>query len=147
MQKYAKSILSKFKNQPDIKKKSMKNSFTERIRNNIEAFAEKFIEIYYWLSGKLEKERQSSGSLTEEFSIAEEFMEDVNVIEFLKGRNWAAEANGYKMKVNYSHYPTDENEIGEVTLYCRGKRIESAKLMNDKERRVIYWVFNKTNKR
>ncbi len=147
MQKYAKSILSKFKNQPDIKKKSMKNSFTEKIRNNIEAFAEKFIEIYYWLSGKLEKERQSSGSLTEEFSIAEEFMEDVNVIEFLKGRNWAAGANGYKMKVNYSHYPTGENEIGEVTLYCRGKRIESAKLMNDKERRVIYWVFDKTNKR
>lgn len=124
----------------------MKNSFTEKIRNNIEAIAEKCIELYYWLSGKLEKERQSSSSLTEEYSIAEEFMGDGNVTDFLKGRNWAAEANGYKMKVNYIHRPTDENEIGEVTLYCRDKRIESAKLMSDKEKRVIYWVFDKTNR-
>ena len=111
-----------------------------RIGNIIEAVSEKGYELYYWLSGKLKNESRQRGSLIEEYSIADEYINVESVRNFLEARRQAACMNGYSMKVTGGYYSEKCGTVGEVTLYSRGKRIGHATLSTDSERRVIYWI-------
>ena len=114
-----------------------------RIGNIIEAVAEKGHELYYWLSGRLRNESRPRSSLTEEYSIADEYMNVESVRDFLEARRQAACMNGYSMKVTGGYRSERCGTIGEVTLLSRGKRIGHAALSTDSGRRVIYWIHDK----
>ena len=107
------------------------------------AVAEKGHELYYWLSGRLRNESRPRSSLTEEYSIADEYMNVESVRDFLEARRQAACMNGYSMKVTGGYRSERCDTIGEVTLLSRGKRIGHAALSTDSGRRVIYWIHDK----
>ena len=115
---------------------------TSPLRTTIEALIEKGYELYFWLSGRLKRESKNHSSIIEEFSIAVEHMNNETVTIFLEERKRVAERNGYRMRIRYDYNKRHGNEIGKVTLSCRGKDIEEATLTTDMEQRAIFWIFS-----
>lgn len=126
----------------------MKKKRIKGIGSTLDALKEKSIELYYWLSGRLGRERSLESSLVEEYFIKEEFMNDSTVKEFLNEREKIIAVNRHRMRTRSGYTSKAENEIGEVTLYCRGKEIDKATLVTERgkqESRIIYWKFAKTD--
>lgn len=127
----------------------MKNNLLWNIQRRLELLGEEFLEwieyLYHIIERKLRKREKRD--MQEEYSIKEEYMEKEFVREFLKERMRNIQGNGYMMQLD-SHYSSErEEEIGSVTLRCRGRLIDKAILTagpaTGNSHRLIYWNFNR----
>lgn len=127
----------------------MKNKALWEIRKFFEIFCEKcleWIEHFYHIFARKLKRKRGRG-LLEEYSIKKEYIGKEYVKEFLEERKRIIDKNGYRMKLLDSYSSEKKEEIGSVTLYCRGRHIDCAILTAGQEtgngKRLIYWNFNR----
>lgn len=127
----------------------MKNKALWKIGRLIEIFCEKCLEWveYFWYTFAHKLNLKKGRNLLEEYSIKKEYIGKEYVKEFLEERKRNIEKNGYRMRLLYSYSSDKEEEIGSVTLRCRGKEIDRAILTAGQEtgngKRLIYWNFNR----
>lgn len=125
----------------------MKNDLFERVRNILEIVCEKSLEWTEHLGNILTSRWRGGSHLSEEYSMKHEYMEEEYVKTFLREREWSIARCGYKMLLNSNYVSQRSEEIGIVTLRCKGKYIDHATLIagpsiSGKER-IIYWNFDK----
>lgn len=127
----------------------MKNKALWKIGRLIEIFCEKCLEWveYFWHTFAHKLNRKKGRNLLEEYSIKKEYIGKEYVKEFLEERKRNIEKNGYRMRLLYSYSSDKEEEIGSVTLYCRGRHLDRAILTAGQEtgngKRLIYWNLNR----
>lgn len=92
------------------------------------------------------EEKRSGSNICEVYSIKKEYLEKEYVSLFLEERRKAAARNGCQIMYSCGYVSGDENEIGSVTLRCRGKLIDRAILTAGCDtgdgNRLIHWNFN-----
>ena len=107
---------------------------------------EKCLELVASLRNLLRRADKGYGNLTETYSFKLEYMNKEYVSDFLKSRIRIAGTNRYRIAIDSSFSSEKEDEIGSVTLTCRGRYIDHALLIagpaTSSDNRLIYWKFN-----
>lgn len=118
----------------------MKTGVFENVREMFETACER---VRLWVVAR--KKRKSGSNILEVYSIKEEYMGKEYVKSFLEERMRIAVRNGYAVEFNNNYVSEGEEEIGCVTLLCRGRFIDRAILTAGEETRendrLIHWNF------
>ena len=125
----------------------MKIKVLVNLRKQVDIFCEICLEwfeyICNYIARKLRIKRKRE--LLELYSIKEDYANEEFVKAFIRQRETGIRHNGYLMQLDKKFKSDKKEEIGTVTLLCRGKIIDSAVLTAGAETgendRLIYWNF------
>ena len=120
-----------------------------KLKKLVDIFGEICLEwfeyIYNYIARKLRIKRERK--LLEVYSIKEEYANEEFVKAFIKQRETTIRHNGYMMQLDNNYKSDRKEEIGTVTLKCRGKIIDNAVLIagavTGENDRLIYWKLTK----
>ena len=125
----------------------MKIDLLVYVKRQLGIFCEKCLEWIEYLRQAFIKEKKIKRRLLEVYSIKKKYMEEEYIKEFIEERKKSIERNKYSISVDNSYISDINDEIGTVTLYCRGKLVDRAILTagssTENGNRLIYWNFKK----
>ena len=124
----------------------MNSKILRQMGHAIRFLEEKCLESVASLRNLLRRADKGYGNLTETYSLKLEYMNKEYVSDFLKSRIRIAGTNRYRIAIDSDFSSAKEEEIGTVTLTCRGRYIDHALLIagptTSSDNRLIYWKFN-----
>ena len=124
----------------------MKTNLFRQIKYLMEVLQEKILEWCAMFRNIFRDNSDAARNITETYSIKHEYSNVEFVCNFLGERTRIAAFNGYRIIIDNAFTSDAEDEIGRVTLTCRGRYIEHATLIagepTGQGNRLIHWKFN-----
>lgn len=124
----------------------MKTRLFEQLKHLYGMLGEKILERYAQFCNMFRRESNAAGNLCETYSIKREYANKRYICDFISERTRIAAYNGYRIIFDNAFTSDVKEEIGRVTLTCRGRYIEHATLIAGEPtgngNRLIYWKFN-----
>lgn len=125
---------------------TMELRLLRHLRHLLQATYERILEYCALLGSQFRKKSNAAKNINERFSIKKEFANEGYVLDFLKERIKIASINRYRISIDNDFSSEAEEEIGKVTLECRGRYVDHATLTAGPSighgNRLIYWNFN-----
>ena len=127
----------------------MRSRILTKSKHFIDAVIEKIMEWYDYLYSICRERKYEQCNLTEVYTIRGSVAENDFVQNFIKERSRIIGRSRYKIsiEIDNNYKETEPEEIGKVSLYCKEKHIDEARLITKPEEneknRLIYWKFNK----
>lgn len=124
----------------------MKTNLFRQFKYLMEALQEKILEWCAMFRNIFRDDSDAARNITETYSIKQEYSNVEFVRNFLGERTRIAAYNGYRIIFDNAYTSDVKEEIGRVTLTCRGRYIEHATLIageaTGQGNRLIHWKFN-----
>lgn len=124
----------------------MKTNLFRQIKYHMEVLQEKILEWCAMFRNIFRDNSDAAKNITETYSMKQEYSNVEFVRNFLNERTRIAAFNGYRIIIDNAFTSDAEDEIGRVTLTCRGRYIDHATLIagepTGKGNRLIHWKFN-----
>ena len=124
----------------------MKTNLFRQIKYHMEVLQEKILEWCAMFRNIFRDNSDAAKNITETYSMKQEYSNVEFVRSFLNERTRIAAFNGYRIIIDNAFTSDAEDEIGRVTLTCRGRYIDHATLIagepTGKGNRLIHWKFN-----
>lgn len=124
----------------------MKTNLFRQLKYLMEALQEKILEWCAMFRNIFRDDSDAARNITETYSIKQEYSNVEFVRNFLGERTRIAAYNGYRIIFDNAYTSDVKEEIGRVTLTCRGRYIEHATLIageaTGQGNRLIHWKFN-----
>lgn len=124
----------------------MKTNLFRQLKYLIEVLQEKILEWCAMFRNIFRDNSDAAKNITETYSMKQEYSNVEFVRKFLNERTRIAAFNGYRIIIDNAFTSDAEDEIGRVTLTCRGRYIEHATLIagepTGQGNRLIHWKFN-----
>ena len=124
----------------------MKTNLFRQIKYLMEVLQEKILEWCAMFRNIFRDDSDAARNITVTYSMKQEYSNVEFVCNFLGERTRIAAFNGYRIIIDNAFTSDAEDEIGRVTLTCRGRYIEHATLIagepTGQGNRLIHWKFN-----
>lgn len=124
----------------------MKTNLFRQLKYLMEALQEKILEWCAMFRNIFRDDSDAARNITETYSMKQEYSNVEFVRNFLCERTRIAAYNGYRIIFDNAYTSDVKEEIGRVTLTCRGRYIEHATLIageaTGQGNRLIHWKFN-----
>lgn len=124
----------------------MKTNLFRQLKFLIEVLQEKILEWCAMFRDIFRDDSDAARNITETYSMKQEYSNVEFVRNFLCERTRIAAYNGYRIIFDNAYTSDVKEEIGRVTLTCRGRYIEHATLIageaTGQGNRLIHWKFN-----
>lgn len=124
----------------------MKTNLFRQFKYLMEVLQEKILEWCAMFRNIFRDDSDAARNITETYSIKQEYSNVEFVRNFLGERTRIAAYNGYRIIFDNAYTSDVKEEIGRVTLTCRGRYIEHATLIageaTGQGNRLIHWKFN-----
>ena len=124
----------------------MKTNLFRQLKYLIEVLQEKILEWCAMFRNIFRDNSDAAKNITETYSMKQEYSNVEFVRSFLNERTRIAAFNGYRIIIDNAFTSDAEDEIGRVTLTCRGRYIDHATLIagepTGQGNRLIHWKFN-----
>ena len=124
----------------------MKTNLFRQIKYHMEVLQEKILEWCAMFRNIFRDNSDAAKNITETYYMKQEYSNVEFVRNFLNERTRIAAFNGYGIIIDNAFTSDAEDEIGRVTLTCRGRYIDHATLIagepTGKGNRLIHWKFN-----
>lgn len=124
----------------------MKTNLFRQFKYLMEVLQEKILEWCAMFRNIFRDDSDAARNITETYSIKQEYSNVEFVRNFLCERTRIAAYNGYRIIFDNAYTSDVKEEIGRVTLTCRGRYIEHATLIageaTGQGNRLIHWKFN-----
>lgn len=124
----------------------MKTNLFRQLKYLMEVLQEKILEWYAMFRNIFRDDSDAARNITETYSMKQEYSNVEFVRNFLCERTRIAAYNGYRIIFDNAYTSDVKEEIGRVTLTCRGRYIEHATLIageaTGQGNRLIHWKFN-----
>ncbi len=124
----------------------MKTNLFRQLKYLMEVLQEKILEWCAMFRNIFRDDSDAARNITETYSMKQEYSNVEFVRNFLCERTRIAAYNGYRIIFDNAYTSDVKEEIGRVTLTCRGRYIEHATLIageaTGQGNRLIHWKFN-----
>lgn len=125
----------------------MKTNLFRQLKYLMEVLQEKILEWCAMFRNIFRDDSDAARNITVTYSMKQEYSNAEFVRNFLGERTRIAAYNGYQIIFDNEFTSDVKEEIGRVTLTCKGRYIDHATLIageaTGKDNRLIHWKFNK----